>query len=291
MTRTVEHTVLHDGYRMHVREAGPWDGPTVVLLHGLASDSDTWTPLLHSAADRGLRVVAPDLLGHGRSDKPRTGYYTLPAFSAALHDLHRALDLRRPTYVGHSFGGAVAMHYAHHHPQDVGGLTLIAAGGLGRGVHPILRAAAVPGADRVLGAVLNARTRHVWAYPGFQRALRLRPEAVENLARIGRNISGRDSRRAFFATLRHVIAPGGQRGSMIQMRYFEHALPTLILWSEHDPVIPVAHAHDLHAHLPGSRLELFAGTSHEPHRRHHARLADLLVEFCAAGYAPTSTAE
>lgn len=266
------------GQQMLVLDAGPLDGPAVVLLHGLASDSGTWQPLIGPLTERGIRVIAPDLLGHGESGKPIDGY-TLDGFSEHLSQLQQKLGLAPVTLVGHSFGGAVAMHFAHHYPAAVAGLVIVAAGGLGRGVHPILRAAAVPGAERVLGAVLNPRTSSILSQPALRRALRLSPEAVSNLTRIGRNLISHESRTAFFATLRHVIAPGGQRGSMIDMEYFQHQLPTMIVWSERDPVIPVSHAHLLHQHLADSRLELFPGTSHEPHRRYPERFADLVAEF------------
>ncbi len=76
-----------------------------------------------------------------------------------------------------------------------------------------------------------------------------------------------------------MIEPSGQRGSMIEMGYLSPDLPTLIIWSEHDPILPVSHAHDTHDHLPGSRLELFPGLSHEPHRRHAVRFADTVADF------------
>ncbi len=54
---------------------------------------------------------------------------------------------------------------------------------------------------------------------------------------------------------------------MLELDYLAADVPTLIVWSEHDPIIPVTHAYATHAHLPGSRLEIIPGRSHEPHRR------------------------
>ena len=64
-------SVVAGGHRLAYQEAGPAAGPVVVLIHGLASDSDTWDRAIEPLAARGLRVIALDLMGHGRSDKSR----------------------------------------------------------------------------------------------------------------------------------------------------------------------------------------------------------------------------
>src|SRR3954447_15631832 len=115
-------------------------GPVVVLLHGLASSSPTWAQVM-PALGRHAHVIAPDLLGHGRSAKPRSGDYSLGAYAAGLRDLLIALDLDRATVVGHSFGGGVAMQFAYQFPELAERLVLVASGGLGKGVNVALRAA------------------------------------------------------------------------------------------------------------------------------------------------------
>lgn len=266
-------------HRLAYRDAGATDAPPIVLLHGLASDSGTWEPALGPLADRGLRVLAPDLLGHGDSDKPLRADYSLHGFGLGVVDLLRTLGVSCATVVGHSLGGAIAMHLAYRHPAYAQRLVLVAAGGLGRQVHLALRAAALPGAHVVLRTLVNPHTARVFADPRVHRALRLTPENVVNLRRAGRALAARDGRAAFFASLRSVIEPGGQRGSMIEMRYLAEHMPTLIVWSEADHVIPVDHAFRLHQHLPSSRLELFPGSSHEPHRRYVERFADVVADF------------
>jgi pimeloyl-ACP methyl ester carboxylesterase len=111
------------------------------------------------------------------------------------------------------------------------------------------------------------------------RALRLTPDNVANLRRTRRALERADKRAAFFAALRGVIAPTGQRGSFIEMKYLAEHVPTLLVWSEGDGVIPVAHAHAARAHLPGSRLEVFPGSGHEPHRRNAEPFAAAVADF------------
>lgn len=95
---------LH-GYRFAYRMAGKGES-AVVLIHGIGDSSATWADVIPGLAAR-HRVVAPDLLGHGASAKPR-GDYSPGAYANGLRDLLSALGIERATLVGHSLGGAVA---------------------------------------------------------------------------------------------------------------------------------------------------------------------------------------
>ncbi len=150
-------TVSARGHVIAYQVAGPIDGPPIVLLHGLASDSDTWDRALSSLAGHGLRVYAVDLIGHGRSDKP-VGGYLLDDFADSLAGVLDALGLPTATLCGHSLGGAVAVHFGARYPGRIDRLVLVASGGLGREVHPVLRAASLPVAPTVLDLALRPAT-------------------------------------------------------------------------------------------------------------------------------------
>jgi pimeloyl-ACP methyl ester carboxylesterase len=274
-------TVLAGGHTLSYTEAGPPDGEVVVLLHGLASDSQTWDRAIGPLAAHGLRVLAVDLLGHGASDKPAGGYL-LDDFADSLAAFLDAIAVPAATLCGHSLGGAIAVHFGVLHPDRLRRLVLVSAGGLGREVHPVLRAASLRAAPAVLGLALRPGLRRWYARPGLHRLLRLTPDNVTNLRRAGRALGSVDGRAAFFASLRGVIEPGGQRGSFIEMRALAQHVPTMLVWNEGDPVIPVAHAHAAHDHLPGSRLVVFPGGGHEPHRREAERFADEVASFIAS---------
>ena len=209
-------TVRAAGHTIALTQAGPEDGPAVVLVHGLASDSGTWDRALPLLAARGLRVYAIDLIGHGRSDKPRRAYL-LDDFAESVLGVLDALGIDTATLVGHSLGGAIAVHVAAVHPSRVARLVLVSAGGLGREVHPVLRAAALPLAPWVLRLATRPTLRRVYRSPVLHRRLRLTPGNVTNLRRAGRALGDRDGQAAFFAALRGVIEPGGQRGSFLDM--------------------------------------------------------------------------
>ena len=140
-----EEVTLH-GHKVGFQAAG--DGPLLVLLHGITSTSDAWRDVMPTLAER-YTVIAPDMIGHGRSAKPR-GDYSLGAYAAGVRDLLALLGFERGTVVGHSLGGGIAMQLAYLFPEHVERLVLIASGGLGKEVHPVLRAATLPGSEWVL---------------------------------------------------------------------------------------------------------------------------------------------
>jgi len=273
--------IRHQGRLMSYQDLGPVDGPVVLLVHGMLSDSTTWDRATELLAGTGYRVLAPDLPGHGESDKDAESYL-LPDFSASLVTLLDELEVTGATVVGHSYGGAVAMQLAYDRPDLVRRLGLVAAGGLGRRVHPALRAATLPGAHQLVRMVVNSRTAALYRRPRLHRSLRLSPEAVTTLGRAGRGLGSADSRMAFFQTVRGAITPLGQRGSLLELDYVRLDLPTLIVWSERDPVLPVTHAHETHAHLSNSRLEIFPGASHRPHHHCAHRFVHVLSDFITA---------
>jgi pimeloyl-ACP methyl ester carboxylesterase len=272
-------TVLAGDHVLAYREAGPVDGPPVILLHGLASDADTWDKAIGPLGDRGLRVLAVDLLGHGESDKPPSTYL-LADFTESLAAFLDALGLGSVTLCGHSFGGAIAMHFGTRYPERVARVVLVSAGGLGKEVHPMLRAATLGMAPAVVRVALRPQMRRLYAQPGLHRMLRLTPENVTNLRRAARALGTPEGQAAFFASLRGVIEPAGQRTASTEMRGFAETVPMLLIWSAGDPVIPLAHAeaHTARAE-PFSRLVVFPTRGHEPHRRSAERFADEVADF------------
>jgi pimeloyl-ACP methyl ester carboxylesterase len=273
---TAEEIVLH-GHRVRFHRSG--EGPLLVLLHGIASTADTWSPVVAGLAARHT-VIAPDLLGHGHSAKPR-GDYSLGAYASGVRDLVAALGYERATVVGHSLGGGIAMQFAYQFPERVERLVLIGSGGLGREVHPILRAATLPGSELVLALLGGAWLRTTGGAVGATLA-RLGLRTGEDLAGVTTGIGSladASARSAFVLTARAAIDAGGQRVSATDRLYLAAKLPTLIVWGERDPIIPADHGRAAHAAIPGSRLEIFEGAGHFPHREHPVRFVSALEDF------------
>jgi len=225
-------------------------------------------------------VIAPDLLGHGDSAKPE-GDYSLGAHAAGIRDLLAALRVDRASVVGHSLGGGVAMQFFYQFPERCERLILVSSGGLGREVSLPIRLAAVPGAGAVLA--FAAHPRSVAAIDTAGSAVgRLRRGVgvlLHAIARTLRSLEEPAARRAFLLTLRSVIGIAGQRVSARDRLYLAAALPTLIVWGEHDRTIPLEHGRDAHAGIAGSRFETIPGSAHFPNLETPEALAKVLREF------------
>jgi pimeloyl-ACP methyl ester carboxylesterase len=266
------------GHRISYRSGG--QGPTLLLLHGITNSSETWERVAAPLAER-FTVVAPDLLGHGDSATPR-GDYSLGAHASGARDVLTALGIERATVVGHSLGGGIAMQFAYQFPERCERLVLVSSGGLGREVHLLLRAAALPGADYVLPALTSAGLIGVGrGIGGLLQRLNVAPSGdLQVLARGFASLDNAGSRQAFLHTVRSVIEPGGQRVSAQDRLTLAALLPTLIVWGDRDSIIPVAHGADAHEAMPGSRFEVFRDAGHMPHDAEPQRFAALLTEFC-----------
>src|ERR1700709_671345 len=136
---SLQFRTIH-GYKRAYRIAG--SRPAILLIHGIGDNSTTWDTIQAKLAQR-FTVIAPDLLGHGRSDKPRADY-SVAAYANAMRDLLRVLDIERVTIVGHSLGGGVAMQFAYQFPHLVERLILVGAGGVTKDVNIALRFASLP---------------------------------------------------------------------------------------------------------------------------------------------------
>jgi pimeloyl-ACP methyl ester carboxylesterase len=265
------------GHEIAYRAAG--SGPGIVLIHGMASSSVTWEPVIPLLAEHGT-VIAPDLPGHGGSTNPG-GDYSLGAHASFIRDLMAALDMPRATFVGHSLGGGIAMQAAYQFPERCERLVLVDSGGLGREVAVHLRALTLPGAELVLSVgcstpVLDAGR----ALARWLARVGLRPTA--SFAEMGRcyaSLASPDARAALIHTLRSVVDAGGQRVSASERLSLAADIPTLIVWGQRDGIIPVAHANAAHAAMPGSRLEILPDTGHFPQAEHPERFVRAVAAF------------
>jgi pimeloyl-ACP methyl ester carboxylesterase len=271
-----EEITLH-GHTVTYRRAG-W-GPVILLIHGITGSSLTWEDVIEPLAED-YTVVAPDLLGHGESAKPR-GDYSLGAYASGIRDLLAALGHDRATVVGHSLGGGVAMQMAYQFPERCERLVLVSSGGLGREVNMLLRAAVLPGSEFVL-PLLSAQGIVNWtnAIAGFFGRFGLKPGVdMEEMWRGFSSLADVEARAAFIHTLRGILDPGGQRVSATDRLYLAKEMPSLIMWGERDPVIPIIHGVRASETMPGARLVRFEDAGHFPHRDDPRRFVDELLDF------------
>jgi pimeloyl-ACP methyl ester carboxylesterase len=266
------------GYWRAFRMVG--SGPPILLIHGLGDSSDTWSTVIPRLARRHT-VIAPDLLGHGESAKPRADY-AIAAYACGMRDLLGVLDVDRVSVVGHSLGGGIAMQFAYQFPERCERLVLVGSGGIGQEVHPLLRMAAAPGAELGLSvaasAPVRAAMRLVAPVLRSTGGMRLGSDFDYLLERY-RALRPRTARQAFLRTLRAGVDVRGQVITMLDRCYLAAGLPTLIVWGRLDRVIPAWHAGIAYTAMPGSRLEIFDRSGHFPHRDEPERFVTLVENF------------
>jgi pimeloyl-ACP methyl ester carboxylesterase len=275
-----ETRVVH-GHRVAYVRAG--SGPALVLLHGIANNCQTWAAVIDRLAETHT-VIAPDLLGHGASDKPR-GDYSVAAHANGVRDLLSVLDIERATVVGHSLGGGIALQFAYQFPERCERLALVSSGGLGPELSPGLRAATLPGAELVLGALTGVSGPLRFGFQTLGRIGRSTGlQRVSDLAEAGDALLGLkdvEARRAFLRTLRGVVDARGQSVSALDRLYLAHAVPMLVVWGSRDPIVPALHAETVRELVPTARVEVFTGAGHWPHLDNPTRFCDLLLDFLA----------
>ena len=268
---------LH-GDRIAYQDVG--SGEALLLLHGMAGSSETWRAIIPQLSRR-YRVVAPDLIGHGQSAKPR-GDYSLGAFAVWLRDLLDELGVTRATIVGHSLGGGVAMQFVYQHPDYCQRLILISSGGLGPDVGLVLRLLSAPGAELVLPVIapqpvltVGNKLRSWFSSAGIQS-----PRGAEVWSAYS-SLADSQTRNAFLRTLRSVVDYRGQAVSALNRLHLTSDLPTMAIWGDQDKIIPVQHAHAAHAARAGSRIEVLAGVGHFPQVERPSEVVDLIDDFIA----------
>ncbi len=272
----VRYVTVH-GYRRAYVKAGT--GPVLLLIHGIGDSSDSWRPVLEQLAEHHT-VVAPDLLGHGRSEKPRADY-TVAGYANGMRDLLSVLEIERATVVGHSLGGGVAAQFAYQFPERCERLVLVGSGGVGRSVSPLLRFAAVPGAEALMPLLGTPPVKFLSRVgAGLLRFLdtALGRDAEEILA-VFDALPNTEARRAILRTLRSGVDWQGQVITMLDRAYLAEGVPTLIIWGRRDAIIPLGHGRLAHLAFPGSELEIFDEAGHFPHHTDPGRFVRVVRQF------------
>ncbi len=275
MEGRLDHVSIH-GHDMAYRMEG--SGPALLLLHGIAGSSRTWRDVIPRLTDR-FTVVAPDLMGHGQSEKP-IGDYSLGGFATGIRDLIEVLDIDRVSVVGQSFGGGVAMQLAYQHPERCERLVLVDSGGLGREVNWMLRLMALPGTEYMMPVIFPGFLRD-WG-DSLLRTINRRGIRLGRMAEMWSayaSLAEADNRQAFSRTIKAVIDPGGQTISAMDRLYLASSMPTLIVWGDRDEIIPVGHAYRAHEAVPESRLVIIEGVGHFPQIEAPEQFVDALVDF------------
>jgi pimeloyl-ACP methyl ester carboxylesterase len=258
-----------DGMRLHCYDGGPADAPALVFVHGLGDEADTWRHLLPALADR-HRVLALDLPGFGRSDKPYRAY-TLAFFARTIEALLHTAGVGRAILVGHSMGAAIVQRLALARPALARHLVLI-DGGLpieSRPPPPALLLFLTPG----LGEVAYTRLRR--SQDEAYATLRPYYFDLDNLPdgdraflrdRVWARVWSNGQRRAFLSALRWLVIDGTTRATDFRTRLHGLATSCRIIWGEDDLIHPRIAGEALAGLLPNARFDTIPRCGHLPHQ-------------------------
>lgn len=248
------------GRRLSFLAAG--EGPTVLLLHGFGADRLSWLLTQREMAAYAA-TIAPDLPGHGRSDRD-VGDGSIGALTDLVSGFVEARGDGPVHIVGHSLGGAIGIDMAHRRPDLVASLFLLAPAGLGRGIDPAFLSALVDMGDleqasavlgrlvmrrRLISPQMTTRALAEIATPGTRDALR---KVADGLLKINEHLAP---------------AVAGVADSDI---------PKAVVWGEGDTINPVA---DEGPDRLGARLHIVEDAGHLPHIESHATVNGLIRDF------------
>ncbi len=272
----VQHVTVHGHRRAYVKAGS---GPVLLLLHGLGCDHATWLPVIDGLARR-YTVIAPDLLGHGASDKPRADY-SVGGFANGMRDLLTVLGIDKATVVGHSFGGGVAMQFAYQFPERTERLVLVGSGGLGPEVSPAIRAITTTGFHQLMGLLTLPGIRHLGraGLIALSRTDLRTTRDFDEVAEIYDSFKDPASRAAIRHVVKAVIDWRGQIVTMADRAYLTEEMPMAVIWGRDDRVIPVRHASNAAALAPNARIEVIPHAGHFPHKDHPERFTEVVDTF------------
>jgi pimeloyl-ACP methyl ester carboxylesterase len=265
-----------DGCGVHYQDAGLPHARPLLLIHGFASSTLMWSKVFLKLAEAGFRVIAPDLIGYGYSDKPRNGEYTIEMQARMILGLMDQLDIDRAVMVGSSYGGAVAATCALDYPERLEKLVLVGTVNNNEPLkYSLMRLFGSPLVGDVVAPLLigsrrllrrrmkRAYDRHAWVLD--EKRVEARHQPLKTKA----------THRAIIRTVRHWNA---ERVSL-DAHLIKH--PTLLLWGETDQDVPVDDGRRLQEQIEGSRLIIFPDCGHLPHEEYPDEFTELITDFCS----------
>jgi len=266
-----------DGLRVHYQEAGDSRAPVILLIHGFLSSTMVWSKVFLEFASAGYRAIAPDLLGYGYSDKPRDFDYTIESQSRMIAGLLERLGIDHAILIGSSFGGAIAATVALNRPELVEKLALVGAVSNNEPKrYPIMRLVRSPLIGDVVSPLLASSRRllrarmkrvydrHRWKLDEFRIDARFIP------------LRAAATHRAIIRTVRNWDADRIQRDAHLITQ------PTLLLWGDNDPDVPLRDGEELKERIPNSRLIVFRECGHHPQEEYPETFTEAVLKFCSA---------
>ncbi|NUO50304.1 MAG: alpha/beta hydrolase [Polyangiaceae bacterium] len=247
-----------EGQRVHLRDEGPRDDDTpIVLFHGTSASLHTWDGwAAELSQDR--RVIRVDLPGFGLTGPPPSGDYTLEAYVRFVRALLDQLGVKKCVLAGNSFGGAVSIAVVNAMPERVSRLVLVDAAGYAVDSVSVpigFRVARTPVLNRIAlvtlpRSVIESSLKNVYGDP-----TKVTPELIDRYY----ELTLREGNRGAVAERFRQVPPGAAESTIASIK-----VPTLILWGARDRLIPLEYGQRFHRDIQGSELIVFEDLGHVP---------------------------
>jgi len=251
-----------DGHRIRYLESGSSKN-TLVLLHGLGASAERWSHVAPLFEGR-FRVIVPDLIGFGYSDKP-TADYTPDFFTDFLEKFFTASKIDKPSIVGSSLGGLLSAEYAASHSAEIEKLVLVSPAGIMKKSTPAL--------DAYIMAALYPN--EVSAKHAFELMEGSGKSIEENIVSgFVERMQLPNAKLAFMSTVL-----GLKNSDSIASKLQSVLTPTLIIWGANDPVIPIEYADDFVSAIPDCKFYKMDGCGHTPYVQEPQIFASKVLEF------------
>lgn len=268
--------VLVAGHRLAYLDEG--NGPPVLLIHGIPTSSLLWRHVIPVLAAT-HRVIAPDMLNYGRSDKPADADVSIAAQSRLTVKVLDALGIPRADVVAHDIGGGVAQIMAINHPERIKKLVLSNAVCFDSWPIPEFKPLQEPGAEAMMSVDAFVSMMREFLPRGVYRPEALTSEALNILMEPWASEEGK---RALFRNFRR-LNPEYTQAIADELKHLDHE--TLILWGREDPFQTPAYAEKLRDAIPGARLTWIDEAAHWVMEEKPAEVAAEVKAFLAEGSA------
>ena len=251
-----------DGHKIRYLESGNSE-KSLVLIHGLGASAERWDQVIPLFSNE-YRVIVPDLIGFGYSDKPLVDY-TPEFFSEFLEKFMIESDIKRPNLIGSSLGGQVTAEYAASHSDELEKLILVSPAGMMKKSTPALEA-------YIMAALYPNEQSAKNAFEMMEGSGREVPLEIVN--GFVKRMQLPNAKLAFMSTVL-----GLKNSDVITNKLKNISTPTMIIWGSKDPVIPIHHADGFVSSIQDCRFYRMDGCGHTPYVQDPHTFASKVTEF------------
>jgi len=251
-----------DGNKIRYLESGD-SKESIVLIHGLGASAERWEFVI-PYLEKNYRIIVPDLIGFGRSDKPLVDY-TPDFFSEFISKFLKKINISKTHLIGASLGGQISIEFASKHNDVVKKLILCSPSGIMKHSTPALEA-------YVMAALYPTA---IGAKDAFEKMAgggkRIDPIVIE---RFVERMQLPNAKMSFMSTLL-----GLKNSEIITETLTKITSPSLIIWGENDPVIPIKYAEDFVSTIQDCRFFKMSGCGHTPYVDDPEKFANTVISF------------